>query len=141
MDMKKQSVGFYTTACSAILAIVGLVAYLINCGTDYFSNLGVNPAVVACLVIAVAVQAVYLVVTQKGTPIWTDILPVAASVLLVVATLLFVSVRINGIASIMTFEGNAKTMADLTSAIVGIVGCLAATIVSVAASFFDTTKA
>lgn len=138
--MKKQSLGFYMTALSAIAAVVGIIAYLINCGTNYFVNLGVDPMVVGCTVVAVALQVVYIILTQKGNKIWTDVLPVAFTVLLIAATLLFVGARVNGIASIMTFEGNAQTMADLTSAIVGIVGCLIASIISLISSFFDVVK-
>ena len=39
--MKKQSAGFYLTVVSAVAAIVGLIAYLVNCNTNYFKNLGV----------------------------------------------------------------------------------------------------
>ena len=138
--MKKQSLGFYMTALSAIAAVVGIIAYLINCGTNYFVNLGVDPMVVGCTVVAVALQVVYIILTQKGNKIWTDVLPVAFTVLLIAATLLFVGARVNGIASIMTFEGNAQTMADLTSAIVGIAGCLIASIISLISSFFDVVK-
>lgn len=136
----KKSIGFYATILSAAAAAVGAIAYVINCGTDYFVNLGMNPVILGCIIAAVVVDVLYIVVTQNGHQMWSDIFPVAASVLLMVATLLFVGARVNGIASIMTFEGNAKTMADLTSAIVGIAGCLIATIVGVVASFFDTVK-
>lgn len=136
----KKSIGLYLTALSAIAAVVGVIAYIINCNTDYFVNLGIDPAIVACAIIAVVVEAAYIVVTKNGHQMWSDILPVAAAVLLMVATLLFISVRVNGIAAIMTYEGNAKTMADLTSAIIGIAGCLIATVAGIVASFFDTVK-
>lgn len=53
---------------------------------------------------------------------------------------MFVNVRVNGIAAVMTFENNARNMADLTSAIVGIAGCLVAAIVSIVSAFFDVSK-
>ena len=136
----KKSIGFFATILSAAAAVVGAIAYVVNCGTDYFVNLGINPMILGCIIVAVIVDAAYIVVTRKGHQMWSDILPVAAAVLLMIATLLFVSVRVNGIAAIMTYEGNAKTMADLTSAIVGIAGCLIATVIGIIASFFDTVK-
>ena len=93
-----------------------------------------------CAVCAIVLQAAYIIVTQKGNQLWTDILAVLPPVLLIVATITLAGSRISGIASIMTFENNAQNMADLTSAIVGIAACLIATIVGIAASFFDTVK-
>lgn len=138
--MKKQSAGFYLTVVSAVAAIVGLIAYLVNCNTNYFKNLGVDSTIVVCAVAAVLLQAVYVVTAQKGQKLWMDIIRVAVSVLLLVAALLFVNVRVNGIAAVMTFENNARNMADLTSAIVGIAGCLVAAIVSIVSAFFDVSK-
>ena len=136
----KKSIGFYATILSAAAAVVGGVAYAINCNTDYFVNLGMNPVILGCVIAAIVADVAYILVTQNGHQMWSDIFPVAAAVLLMVATLLFIGARVNGIAAIMTYEGNAKTMADLTSAIVGIAGCLIATVVGIVASFFDTVK-
>ncbi len=138
--MKKISAGLYITAIAAIAALVGLIAYMVNTGTDYFSNLGVDVSVVLCVAIAALLHVVTIVVGMKGQPMWADIMPVAASALLMLGTIFLVSIRVNGIASIMTFEGNASTMADLTSAIVAIAACLVATIFSIIAAFFDVTK-
>lgn len=65
---------------------------------------------------------------------------VAAAALLMAATLLLVNTRVNSIAAVMTYENNASNMADLTSCIVGIAGCLVATVVSIVASFHDVVK-
>lgn len=135
----KKSAGFFMTVLSAAAAAVGAVAYFLNCGTNYFVNLGLNPVVMGCAVAAILCQAAYLVVTQKGQAMWSDILAVLPPVLLMVAAITLVSTRVNGIAAIMTFENNAQNMADLTSAIVGIAGCLIASVIGVAAAFFDTT--
>lgn len=138
--MKKQSAGFYLTAVSVVAALVGLIGYLVNCGTNYFVNLGIDYAVVGCAVAAVVLQVAYLLVARKGQKTWMDILPVAVSVLLMVAMLLMVNTRVVSIAAVMTFENNAKNMADLTSAIVGIAGCLVAVVVSIVSAFFDVSK-
>lgn len=138
--MKNKSAGFFLTALSAVAAIIGLIAYLVNTGTNYFVNLGVSPAVAGSAVAAIAAEIVYIIVNGKGMKAWADILPVLSSALLIVATVMLVSVRVNGIASIMTFENNASNMSDLTSAIVGIAACLIAAIVSIISSFFDVVK-
>ncbi len=138
--MKNKSAGFFLTALSLLAAAVGLGAYLVNCGTDYFMNLGISPVVAGCAGAAIAAQLVYLIAAQKGQKNWMDLLPVAASVLLIVATVMLLSVRVNGIASIMTFEMNAQTLSDLTSALIGLIACLAAAVVSIISSFFDVVK-
>lgn len=139
--MKKQSVGFILSIVTVAAALAGVIGYLINCGTNYFSNLGVDAVVVGCAIAAIALEVAYVVVNMKGTKTWADVLPVAVAVLLMVATLLLVNSRVNSIAAVMTYENNASNMADLTSCIVGIVGCLVATVTSVVSSFFDVVKA
>ena len=139
--MKKQSTGFVLGVITVVAAVIGLVGYLVNCGTNYFVNLGVDSVVVGCTVAAIVLEAAYVAVNLKGTKTWADVLPVAVAVLLMVATLLLVNTRVNSIAAVMTYENNASNMADLASCIVGIAGCLVATIVSVVSSFFDVTKA
>lgn len=128
------------TIISAAAAVVGAVAYFMNCRTNYFINLGVSPVVLGCALAAIVLQVVYILATQKGKALWTDLLAVIPPVLLIVATINLAGSRISGIASIMTFENNAQNMADLTSAIVGIAACLIAAIVGIAAAFFDTVK-
>ena len=138
--LKKQSVGFYFSVIVVILSLVGMAMYLKNSATAYFSNLGKDPVILACLIVAVIAELLFMILSQKGMKSWMDILPVAVSVLLMLGAVLFASSRVNGIASIMTFENNAQTMADLSSAVTGIGFCLAAGIVSIVASFFDITK-
>ncbi len=137
---RKISSGLFLTAISAILAIAGFIAYMVNTGTSYFASLGVSPVVAGCAAAAIVCQVVYLAAGLKGHPVWADILPVASSALMMVATITFLSVRVAGIASIMTFESNASNQADMTGAIVGIALCLVATVFSMVASFFDITK-
>ena len=136
----KKSAGFFMTIISAAAAVVGAVAYFVNCRTNYFVNLGLNPVVMGCAVAAILCQVVYLVVTRNGHALWSDILTVAAPALLMVAAITLVGARVTGIAAIMTFENNAQNMADLSSAIVGIAGCLIGSVAGIAASFFDTVK-
>lgn len=139
MNNRKISLGLILTAASAVLAVVGLVFYMTNTKTTYFSALGVDTAIVGCVVAAIACQVVSIIVGMKGTPMWADILPVAASVLLVAGVMTFAASRINGIAAIMTFENNAQNMADMQSAINGMVVLAVAVAVSWLAAFFDVT--
>ena len=137
----KKSVGFFMAILSAAAAAVGAVAYFMNCQTNYFINLGVDPVVMGCAIVAILLQCLYVgVTTRQGHALWSDVLAVLSPVLLIVATITLVSTRVNGIAAIMPFENNAQNMADLTSAIVGIAACLIAAVIGIVASFFDTVK-
>lgn len=139
--MKKQSAGFYLAAATTILAMIGLVFYLINCSTDYFGNLGVSMPLAACLVISCVLELVYIAGYEKtGSKLYLDAMPVIAGALLTVALVLFITSRVAGIASIMTFENNAQTMADMKSAVIGMVFCLLAIVFNIVASFFRVVK-
>ena len=69
-----------------------------------------------------------------------DLIPVVSGVLLMVAFMLFISARVAGIASIMSFERNASTMSDMMSAVAGIVLCFLAVIFNIVGSFFKVVK-
>ena len=138
--MKKNFFGICLTVLAVILAVVGVVFYVINTRTSYFSNQGLNITVVAAAGGAALGLLIYLIAAGKGPHFLTGLLPVCASVLLVLSTVLLLGARVAGIASIMTFEGNASTRADMTSAIVAIAALLLATIISTIASFHDLVK-
>ena len=69
-----------------------------------------------------------------------DILPILAGVLLMAGFVFFVRLRVNSIATILSFERNAQTMADLSSAIIGMGCTLAAVIMTIISSFFRTVR-
>lgn len=144
MDMgflKKQSIGFYLSTLTIIAAVIGAAMYLGNCKTAYFANLGVNNSVVACLVIAVLLEIAFVAGNEfAGSKFILDLCPVVSAVLITVATILFISTRVNGIAAIMTFTNNASTMQDLNNTIMTIVCCVAAMLLSMVSSFFDIVK-
>lgn len=139
--MKQNGIGFYTTGLSFVAGVVALVFYMINAKTDYFANLGVSPVVVGCMVVAVVAQLVLLVLSKQEQPICMDLAAVAAPVLLMVAFINLTGSRVNGIASIMTFENNAQTMSDLTSAIVSMAALLIACLIGIVSSYFNIRKA
>ena len=139
--MKQNGIGFYTTGLSFVAGVIALVFYMINAKTDYFANLGVSPVVVGCTVVAVVAQLVLLVLSKQEQPIWMDLAAVAAPVLLMVAFINLTGSRVSGIASIMTFENNAQTLSDLTSAIVSMAALLIACLIGIVSSYFNIRKA
>ena len=123
--IKKQAAGFYLMLLALILGTAGIVFYVINCNTAYFSNLGISWGVVGCLVAGGVLEI---------------ILPILAGVLLMAGFVFFVRLRVNSIATILSFERNAQTMADLSSAIIGMGCTLAAVIMTIISSFFRTVR-
>lgn len=139
--LKKQSIGFYLTILTVILAVVGIIAYFINCNTAYFINFGVDGRIVSFGIIAIVLHIAFILGSEVlGSRKILDILPVASTVLLVITLVLFISSRANSIAAIMTFDKNAQTMSDLSSALVGIGVYLVAVIFSIISSFFKIVK-
>lgn len=139
--IKKQAAGFYLTILAIILAGLGMVFYLINCRTDYFCNLGINGGLVLSGAAAVVLLILWLMIAQRPVQkIYFDILPVLSSVLLMIMFTIFLSVRISSAASILSFERNAQTMADLNSALAGIGCSFLALLAGLIAAFFDVVK-
>lgn len=139
--MKKKSIGgLLWPILSILLTIVSFVFYMINCNTDYFISFGINKVVAACMIGGMVVQILVLVFGWKETKSYLDFMPILSSGLLMAATITFLGSRITEIAFIMTFQKNANTLSDLSSAIIGIACCLIAAIFSIVASFFDVNK-
>ena len=137
--LKNQRAGFYLSALTTVASVVGFVFYMVNCNTNYFRNMGTNPAVIGCTVVAIIAQVLYLLISQKSS-IAADIMPVVSGVLLVTGLALFIQSRVNGIAAIMTFTNNAQNMADLSSAIVGMVALVIAMLLNMVSAFFAVRK-
>ena len=140
MAKNKLSAGAVVACIAAVLAVAGLIAYLINAGTAYYAKYGVDTIVVVCLAASAALSLVRLFYGKNGKPAWTDLLPVCASVLAAVGFMLLLNARINSLAAVFTFENNAANMADTTSCIVAIAGAALAMILSVVSAFSDTAK-
>lgn len=139
--IKKQSGGFYSAVLTSVFAAAGLICYLINCNTDYFGNLGINGGLAACLIVGIMLEIAYVVCAQRmGTKIYTDAFPVICGGLFTAALVIFITCRVAGIASIMTFENNAKTMADMQSAVIGMVLCLLAMICNIVTAFLRVVR-
>ena len=139
--MKKLSAGAYLSCVSVILAVVGVIAYVVNTGTNYYAKMGVDSTVIVCLIAAAVLIAARIVVGLiAGDPMWSGILPVAGSVLAVVGFMYLVNARVNNLAAVFTYENNAANMADTTSCIIAIACALITVILSIVAAFFDVTK-
>lgn len=140
MTKKKFSAGAVVACFSAVLAIVGLISYIINTGTNYYASIGVNSGIIVCLAVAAALSVVRLFFGRDGQPAWTDLFPVCGSVLTTLAFMFLINARVNSLAAVFTFENNAANMADTTSCIVAIAACLLAVIFTIVSAFMDTVK-
>ncbi len=140
-EKKKIGAGLVLSVITALVTVLGLVLYMINCKTNYFINSGVNNAVVACLAVAAILEIVMIVASVKmGAKPVLDIIPVVCGVLTAYALIQFLGSRIAAIGSIMTFENNAQNMADLKGAIIGMIVCAGAMICTIISSFFKVVK-
>ena len=136
---RKIGAGMVTSVITLIFAVVGLIAYLINSGTAYFSNLGKDPVVLGTLIVAILALLCW-VALGKQSPAITDVLPVIVPALLFVGGILFLNSRINGIAAIMTFTNNAQNMSDMSSAIVAIAAIILGAVTGIISAFFEVRK-
>ena len=140
-EKKKVGAGLVLSVITALVTVLGLVLYMINCKTNYFINSGVNNAVVACLAVDAILEIVMIVASVKmGAKPVLDIIPVVCGVLTAYALIQFLGSRIAAIGSIMTFENNAQNMADLKGAIIGMIVCAVAMICTIISSFFKVVK-
>ena len=77
--IKKQAAGFYLMLLALILGTAGIVFYVINCNTAYFSNLGISWGVVGCLVAGVVLELLFVAGQEKSPEMPAlDILPILA---------------------------------------------------------------
>ena len=140
-EKKKIGAGLVLSVITALVTVLGLVLYMMNCKTNYFINSGVNNAVVACLAVAAILEIVMIVASVKmGAKPVLDIIPVVCGVLTAYALIQFLGSIIAAIGTIMTFENNAQNMADLKGAIIGMIVCAVAMICTIISSFFKVVK-
>ena len=134
------SAGLIITCLAAVAALVGVIAYVVNTGTNYYAKMGVDTTVLILLIVGVVAELLTIVLGLKGSSIVGDVLPVVGSVLLTAGAVLLLNARVANLAAVFTFENSAANMADTTSCIVAIAACVVAMLVSIFASFFDITK-
>ena len=134
------SAGMIITCLTAVAALVGVIAYVVNTGTNYYAKMGVDATVLILLIVGVVAELLTIVLGLRGNSIVGDVLPVVGSVLLTAGAVMLLNVRVSNLAAVFTFENSAANMADTTSCIVAIAACVVAMLVSILASFFDITK-
>ena len=134
------SAGMIITCLAAIAALVGVIAYVVNTGTNYYAKMGVDTTVLVLLIVGVVAELLTIVLGLRGSSIVGDVLPVVGSVLLTAGAVMLLNARVANLAAVFTFENSAANMADTTSCIVAIAACVVAMLVSILASFFDITK-
>lgn len=139
--MKNKSAGFYLTILTVLLSVAALVCYIWNCRTDYFVSYGINKAELGFLIAGILAEIAVLAAGKGEPKAWKDLFPVAGAAFLMAAAVWFIGLRVNEAAFIMTFQKNASTLADLQSAVAGIICCLAASVLGMCAAFFDVEKA
>lgn len=141
MSMRRPAAGYWACALAFVLSAAGLVFYWLNAGTRYFVNLGMDPLVLGCTAAAMVVYLLVMAIGRRREGLMTDVLFIAGAVLVTLAMAAFAASRVNGFASIMTFEYSAQNMADLSSAITGVGLYAAALIMGIAASFLHVGRA
>lgn len=144
--LKNLSLGFYVGVLAFIVEVVALVFYFINQGTVTFGNLPLNMVTVVGGVIALAIQLLILVLGQlrasnkTGVGVLLDLAYVVEAVLIVWGTTVFFADRINLFSSVMTFNRNAQSLADMNSALYGIGAMFAAAVLVILSSFMRVSK-
>lgn len=138
--MKRAIFGTIVNILAAAAGVVGIVYYIINANTTYFSGLGINPVVIGCVAAGI-VAVLFWCFAGEPKKTWKDILPIIAPALFICGMLTLVNSRVNGIAAIMTFENNAQNMAYLQSCFVALGAMAAAAVLSCIAAFCNVKKA
>lgn len=144
--LKNLSLGFYVGVLAFIVEVVALVFYFINQGTVTFGNLPLNMVTVVGGVIALAIQLLILVLGQlrasnkTGVGVLPDLAYVVEAVLIVWGATVFFADRINLFSSVMTFNRNAQSLADMNSALYGIGAMFAAAVLVILSSFMRVSK-
>ena len=137
--MKRSIIGTICSCLCAIIGLGGLVSYIVNSGTNYFSGLGKNPLIICAALLGIAALVIWCAAGDDRGGIW-DILPIAAPSCFTIAFVNLLNSRINGIAAITTFEANEQNFADMQSAIAAIILLVVAAILSAINAFFEVKK-
>ena len=138
--LKNLSLGFYVGVLAFIVEVVALVFYFINQGTVTFGNLPLNMVTVVGGVIALAIQLLILVLGQLRASNKTGVGVLLEAVLIVWGATVFFADRINLFSSVMTFNRNAQSLADMNSALYGIGAMFAAAVLVILSSFMRVSK-
>ena len=140
-NIKKKAAGFYITLLTVLATVVSAIFYLVNCNTQYFANLGINGGIVVLLAVAAVLEIAYIIGSGRANlKKYFDLIPIISGMILMIAFVLLLNVRVSSIATILSFQKNAQTMADLSSAIAAMAACIIAAILNMAGAFFKVSK-
>lgn len=140
-NIKKKAAGFYITLLTVLATVVSAIFYLVNCNTQYFANLGINGGIVVLLAVAAVLEIAYIIGSGRADlKKYFDLIPIISGMILMIAFVLLLNVRVSSIATILSFQKNAQTMADLSSAIAAMAACIIAAILNMAGAFFKVSK-
>lgn len=140
-NIKKKAAGFYITLLTVLATVVSAIFYLVNCNTQYFANLGINGGIVVLLAVAAVLEIAYIIGSGRADlKKYFDLIPIISGIILMIAFVLLLNVRVSSIATILSFQKNAQTMADLSSAIAAMAACIIAAILNMAGAFFKVSK-
>lgn len=140
-NIKKMAAGFYITLLTVLATVVSAIFYLVNCNTQYFANLGINGGIVVLLAVAAVLEIAYIIGSGRADlKKYFDLIPIISGMILMIAFVLLLNVRVSSIATILSFQKNAQTMADLSSAIAAMAACIIAAILNMAGAFFKVSK-
>ena len=134
MRIMKKYAGNLLPLIALVMGGLSLGFYLFNCRTNYFAAFGVNRLVAGYLFAGIVLELVFLLVRRKMDKIG-DILVMIVPSCFMAALIYFIGARATETAYILTFQSNANNLADLRSALIGIVCCAVAVIFSVVAGF------
>lgn len=134
----------YITLAAVLLALIGMVIYIITSTTGYLAASGMNPWPVICTVVTIVLLAAKVFMDQKWEKVILDLLLIAASILLLVSFYFFVLSRVQLAADVYFIPVNypASEATALHVSIAGVALYLIADIAMIAAAFVkDTEKA
>ncbi len=139
---KKQSVGFFFSITTIIIALLALLIYIKNGNNAYYNDFDFK--VVILTVIAIAVEiALIISVRTIGERRWLDIIYLIVPILLGISAIIFISFRVESAGIILGSElekGNAAASKALSQAFIGIGLYFLAMITSLIKSFFRQLK-
>lgn len=143
--LKKQSIGFYVNTVVWILALASLLIYVSNVNKPYYKDM--NTSVVFMMVVALIsmIVAFALVQVSENTvmKIMSDVLRIAATVLVIESGIKFISMRVESFGYIFGSNlemGNTAAFTAANQAVVGIIVFVVTWLLALIAAFFHIGK-
>lgn len=146
--IKKQSIAFYISIVSVILAIVSIVIFSQNSSNYYFADIHTGTGIMVMTIFAIILDVAVLVASQffkdnKIVKIVLDVALVTVSILLICSLMLFVKDRVYYFAIVYGSElesDNADAWFAVNQAVTGMIMYAITIVTTVAAAFFHIRK-